>query len=437
MKNKVFDENAKKIVRKWADYFNNELDDSYKLVDLILNDNHGLDTWNQLNNICFTLKGKSVNKFQLEQLLFESTKSFLNTNNFLKEKNFVICKTEDDEVDEIRVTFMDLRCPNCGNKFINHKNKKQVFYIDTTLFDLISEFNKKFISLIFNGSSQKVLSNIKNNINQVVPFVGAGISMPFNLPSWPKLLYEEKDSIPEAITSQEKEKNQRAKFENAYQNGNVYEMLDILKSTPEYKNDERLKSAIQEKIKSYMKKVSFRKRNNLKDIISFPSNLIITSNYDELIENYAHEVLKLEYESYSFHNLRTFQNLDRECVFHIHGSVNSVQDMIVSQKNYNTLYKKNEEKLVAILADKSLIFIGFSMKDEYFLSELIKINKINSSLGDYYLLKLENEKIEEKKELKENIQYIDISSKLSKNDRWLVGIHYAVMLINNEIYLST
>ena len=111
--------------------------------------------------------------------------------------------------------------------------------------------------------------------------------------------------------------------------------------------------------------------------------------------------------------------------------------MIVSQKNYNTLYKKNEEKLVAILADKSLIFIGFSMKDEYFLSELIKINKINSSLGDYYLLKLENEKIEEKKELKENIQYIDISSKVSKNDRWLVGIHYAVMLINNEIYLST
>lgn len=84
MKNEVFDENAKKIVRKWADYFNNELDDSYKLVDLILNDNHGLDTWNQLNNICFTLKGKSVNKFRLEQLLSESTKSFLNRNNFLK-----------------------------------------------------------------------------------------------------------------------------------------------------------------------------------------------------------------------------------------------------------------------------------------------------------------------------------------------------------------
>ena len=109
--------------------------------------------------------------------------------------------------------------------------------------------------------------------------------------------------------------------------------------------------------------------------------------------------------------------------------------MIVSKSNYDSLYNKNEEKLVVALADKSLIFIGFSMKDEYFLSELIKINKINSSLWDYYLLKLEDEKIEEKKELKENIQYIDISSKLSEDDRWLVGIHYAVMLINNEIYL--
>lgn len=434
MKNKIFDENAKKIVRKWADYFEDELKDSYKLVNLILKDNHGIDAWNQLNDICFTLKGKSVNKFQLEQLS-KSTKNFLNTNNFLKEKNFVICKTEDDEPDEIRVTFMEQICPYCGKKFIDHQCKKLVFYIDDTLFKFISEFNKKFISLIFNGSSQKVLLNIKNNSSQVVPFVGAGISMPFNLPSWSKLLYEERDSIPEAITPSEKEENQQVKFDNAYQNGNIYEMLDILKTTPEYKNDERLRSSIQEKIKKYMKRVSFRRRNNLRDIISFPSNLIITTNYDELIEKYANEILKLDYESYSFQNLRTFQNLNRKCVLHIHGSVNSVQDMIVSKSNYDSLYNKNEEKLVVALADKSLIFIGFSMKDEYFLSELIKINKINSSLGDYYLLKLEDEKIEEKKELKENIQYIDISSKLSEDDRWLVGIHYAVMLINNEIYL--
>lgn len=70
-------------------------------------------------------------------------------------------------------------------------------------------------------------------------------------------------------------------------------------------------------------------------------------------------------------NLDDLQDLmddNSQKVIHLHGNVEIPNSMIVTQDDYDKLYKSEKIKsiLTGIMSHKTLLFIGFSFNDEYF-----------------------------------------------------------------------
>ncbi len=79
-------------------------------------------------------------------------------------------------------------------------------------------------------------------------------------------------------------------------------------------------------------------------------------------------------------------NEDKQEVIHLHGNVEPYTSMIVTKEDYDEFYK--EEKTVhflnGVMSNKTLLFIGFSFKDEYF-KNLYK--KVYSQIkGEHFII---------------------------------------------------
>ncbi len=151
-------------------------------------------------------------------------------------------------------------------------------------------------------------------------------------------------------------------------------------------------------------------------------------------------------KSITFSNFPGLSQLqEMKAIFHIHGSIDSYSDIILSAKSYGELYSNqtNNQRIRDVLASKCPIFIGFSLNDKFVINELEQVGKLNNGFLAAYLLTLKSSPSQKLPEsLQGKITCIQIDDSIVSGPQpikginiWVVGIHLVCMYIIGNIYL--
>ena len=237
---------------------------------------------------------------------------------------------------------------------------------------------------------------------QVVPFVGAGVSMSILdrlsrqpiFPSWRQLLSGAADRLEAEMKSGEAElvraflKIQRPDFLYAAQQardalGAVwYEYLKQVLDIPH----ERIDDGSLELARSVWR---------------LGSNLVITTNYDEVLrwacpQQGDLQTWDIEAPVQQAYLLRG--EMDRPVIWHLHGRISNPSELILARDGYKLLYPEDgridrERQYQAALATlrqlavaKSVLFVGFSLEDEHVGVELKSVHEIYEGAGQHFAI---------------------------------------------------
>lgn len=233
----------------------------------------------------------------------------------------------------------------------------------------------------------EMLESFKNKSS--VFFVGAGISIEAGLPTWGQL-------ISELITLASRQSwcsdNKVAEYKKLLAEGNNFLLLaEELKS--------ELGNIFYDFMESTFGKPDIKPTDTMESILNFNSNIIITSNYDRLIENTYTKLNGYPPPTFTYSQSREIANnywKQKFFVLKAHGDAFSdVQGIILSQRDYRkTLYRELGYKsiLQSIFSTKSLFFVGTSMTDPEFNLLLDYLHESYSGGGPTHYLLISDEK---------------------------------------------
>jgi hypothetical protein len=221
--------------------------------------------------------------------------------------------------------------------------------------------------------------SLKRDINncKVIPFVGAGVSQsvilngsdnksPFK--SWKDLL-----KTLATIIIDEKDKNHI----DSYFELKDIDYLEIADKIKKFSNQIDYSKKLEEVIATDYDLIDKNSYNLAKNIWNLNSKLIITTNYDSVLEK-ACESDNIQ-ALYLDNNFKLSQvvsdQLIKPTVWNIHGHESNLDSIILTSDSYKKLYdnlKDNSQlhTLKTLVTTKSLLFIGFGYEDN--ISNVIK-----------------------------------------------------------------
>ncbi|MFK7946716.1 MAG: SIR2 family protein [Saprospiraceae bacterium] len=227
--------------------------------------------------------------------------------------------------------------------------------------------------------------------NNLVIFVGAGVSMNSNIPSWGSLVNELAKELPKS-----------------FQNDS-----DKLRTVQLYKNNRGEKEYL-DKVRSVLKHNKTTPNALHKAILDLSPEHIITTNYDDLIEQEVLNSNKLYYPitkdkdlTYATHN---------KFIIKMHGDL-SVGNIVLSEEdyiNYSENFPLIETFVKSLFTSKLILFIGFSFTDYNLKVITSKVkNILQADFQPMYLFNPENPDLELQKYYeKQGIKYISYHSEL-------------------------
>jgi hypothetical protein len=236
---------------------------------------------------------------------------------------------------------------------------------------------------------------------RVVPFVGAGVSMSVLdrasgerlFPSWRQLL----DAAAERLEQETKKAD-----------------ADLVRSLLNVKPPDFLQAAsrarnalgaiwyefLKNKLDVPFERVDASSLELARRIWRLGSNLVITTNYDEVLKwacPQQDDLQTWDIEAPVELAALLQGKLQRPRVWHLHGHIGNTAQLILSPDGYQLLYPelggaerkvKYEAALSALrhqLVSKSFLFIGFSLDDEHFGIQLKSVHEIyKGAVGSHY-----------------------------------------------------
>lgn len=206
----------------------------------------------------------------------------------------------------------------------------------------------------------ELLENFKKNTG--VFFVGAGLSIPAGLPTWESL-------IKELIGVAEKQpwfnKDKTKEYDSLIKDGQFLFLAEELKTD--------LGSSYNDYMEERFVTKNYNPTKNHEYLAKTQASLIITINYDRLIEKGYNKVYGDYPEPYLYSDSRAAANLfwkGRFFVLKAHGDAKKdIESIVLSQKDYRrTLYREPGYRslLQSIFTTKSILFIGVSLTDPEF-----------------------------------------------------------------------
>lgn len=152
-----------------------------------------------------------------------------------------------------------------------------------------------------------------------------------------------------------------------------------------------------------------------KAIWGLNSNLIITTNFDKVLEWSCPD--KDDLVSWDIESKKEFtdflqKEVDKPTLWHLHGKIDNTSELIITPDGYHKLYPKNNEESVKVkyeaalktfrnvLQSYSLLFIGFSMDDDFVRNQVKLISEtFDNSTGPHYILVRKKNKNQLEKDL--------------------------------------
>jgi hypothetical protein len=201
---------------------------------------------------------------------------------------------------------------------------------------------------------------------RLVPFIGAGMSYPFKIPTWGEMILQlSAEFVPDSLQAAIKHEIERRKDYWAAVEGLL-------------KYSERSEFEIQQAIVSLIQKRQLPKEavvdHNYLDIGSMDFRIYLTTNYDYLIHDHVegncHHPLML-----SQCNVSTQEMIldPKKRIFHLHGQLSDTGSIVISRNKYDELYnlERYKQLFAHFCSSYTFLFIGFSFEDHY-ISDLIK-----------------------------------------------------------------
>lgn len=248
--------------------------------------------------------------------------------------------------------------------------------------------------------------------NRLIPFVGSGLSIPFDLVSWEGMVLE----ILEEFTPKDKEwikesvKDDLKK--NQYISGIDY-MLEKIPTLTANQFNNAVKNIFKESLKKAINKNLSDDAHNYLDLAKLNFNIYFTTNYDKLFEIYLGKTDELSSAINFQNNRENIQEFstssEQKTLLHLHGKLDDSTTLLTSSSTYNSLYIESDftEKFSSTIGSNTLLFIGFSFDDEYVQRYIYEACKKLRS--EHYILLAENknkltadERDNKQKELLEN-----------------------------------
>jgi len=252
--------------------------------------------------------------------------------------------------------------------------------------------------------------------SKVVPFVGAGASMPVK--KFPFELFLDKNG------NEQKDEFGNILYKSLFPSWKEFVEILIEALREETKNDEAeyilygLKTqrmtyldALQELQKSLGESLWYKLFNEIFDkhkseasedslklnklIWELSNNLIITTNVDRVFQwtcPQSSEFKILDVQKAEYAQLQKEQIPKRPTVWYLHGHIDHKEKVIFTRKQFESFYKQkdNEAKLqtlLSFLTQRTFLFIGFSLDDDY-LRELLEYihNLYKGGADSFYIL---------------------------------------------------
>lgn len=213
---------------------------------------------------------------------------------------------------------------------------------------------------------------------KIIPFIGAGLSIPFNLKPWPDLINELKESLLDqrywdAVDFDLAEKNYQEAIESIKKYGHI--------------SDQPIQEKISEDYCLRKADAEVFIDNNYIDLNKSNFKVYLTTNYDRLLDDYLPEVNGFKaLTEYTSSIPRLFENTKEKYLFHIHGCVSNPDSIVISSEKYNSVYSNQrfDSYMRAFSSNYSFLFLGFSF-DDVFVQELVKNHK-HFFQGTHYMI---------------------------------------------------
>lgn len=192
----------------------------------------------------------------------------------------------------------------------------------------------------------------KAQSEKLVIFVGAGLSMNCDLPSWKNLTID--------ILKNLKDYEPKAEKYIEAMNDDILSPVEVLDKI------DHLKSHSIEILEKIIRSHDDKKPSENHKILGRISSKLITTNYDSLLEKQYPD-----FEQISYNNQYKVSKLSQydKYIFKIHGDINQPDKCIFFPSQYKSLYSENDQapifELKKIISDKSILFLGFSLSDPY------------------------------------------------------------------------
>lgn len=239
---------------------------------------------------------------------------------------------------------------------------------------------------------------------KVIPFVGAGVSMSVLdgatgerlFPSWRELLERS------ATRLEEESNGQHAAAVRALLNLPKPDYLEVARHAREGLGEAIWYKFLKEQFDYSRERAKDESLKLAQAIWNLKSKLVITTNYDDVLRwalpTDAHpELWDIEAKAEMADFLAG--RMQQPTIWHLHGQIHNKSKIILTRDGYKRLYPEaNEKELEAqykaalhtlrnALSSYTFLFIGFSLDDAYFGTQLDDVNKIfEGATGPHYVL---------------------------------------------------
>lgn len=220
------------------------------------------------------------------------------------------------------------------------------------------------------------------NDNKMVPFIGAGLSKPFNLPDWKMLLL---DLCNELIDDEDIQEMIKSSIDaNKYWEA-IEEIIEY-----SYKDERYIRQMVADIFNKSMITNIDSQDSNYVDLDSLEVPYYLTTNYDNLLgryikSNYQPTILNISDGSTQI----WARDKVGKRVIHLHGDVANIGSIVLSRRSYDDVYTsiKYKELFNFFRSGYTFLFIGFSFSDEY----IIKLMKEYGDIfNDYHYILVAN-----------------------------------------------
>lgn len=203
------------------------------------------------------------------------------------------------------------------------------------------------------------MDEVKQIRQNIVPFIGAGVSAVYGLPTWGDLL----DELAEIY------------FEPNHRRG-IEAKVDLIEYAQEIIEDREAEDVV-DNIKMIYGDYNLQRSKMAYQLVDSFSGTLVTTNYDSIIESvakkmpnrYALQVLLPEQKK----KMTAAIQRNSRCILKMHGSLDFPQSIVLSKKQYDTTYGTNGNIdmqrpvpyfLSNIFSAKSVLFVGCSLEQD-------------------------------------------------------------------------